>query len=423
MKKIGFSIAIIILVLILLTYFSISSTDKEFTTCIVKTTEDLESFDFSKHDSVIISPSMLYEANPIKTIIQGEQYREAWSTPINFPIVYLDTLLGGMKVLEEGGGKQTQSLKLESKEGYMYTLRSINKDPKPLIPEWAKTLGLENIIVDGISAQHPLAALVVARLADKANLIHTQPRAVFIPKQKTLGKFNENYGNRIYLLEHETEGGRNWVPYQGVEEIIDTDDLQELKVELGPDLKIDRQTLIRARLFDILIGDWDRHSKQWGWAILKHENSYKALSIAGDRDNAFFNIGGLIPTVISNRHLLPGLQSFEKDIDYLPGLVMPFDVYFLKNSTKKEFLTEAEKLQHMLRDSTISNSFMVWPKELYKLDAEEIIGTIQSRKNNLPQIAGDFFEILSKKEYLNTPLKGSEDLDLPNPLIRCFDCL
>ncbi|MDC6388287.1 hypothetical protein PP182_06320 [Maribacter sp. PR1] len=423
MKKIGLGVGIIILVLILLTYFSISSTDKEFTTCIVKTTEDLESFDFSKHDSVTISPSMLYKANPIKTIIQGEQYREAWSTPVNFPIVYLDTLFGGVEILEEGGGKQTHSLKLKSKEGYIYTLRSINKDPKPLIPEWAKTLGLENIIVDGISAQHPFSALAVARLADKANLIHTQPRAVFIPQQKSLGKYNENYGNRIYLLEHETEGGRNWIPYQGVEEIIDTDDLQELKVDLGSDLKIDRKTLIRARLFDIIIGDWDRHSKQWGWAVTKKERSYTAVPIAGDRDNAFFNIGGLIPTIISNRHLLPGLQSFEKDIDYLPGLVMPFDVYFLKNSSKKEFLTEAEKLQSMLTDRMIANSFKVWPEQLYKLDAKEIIGNIQSRKKNLPQIAEDFYEILTEKEYLNTPLKGSEDLGLPSPLIRCFDCL
>ena len=121
--------------------------------------------------------------------------------------------------------------------------------------------------------------------------------------------------------------------------------------------------------------------------------------------------------------MLPGLQPFEKDIDYLPGLVMPFDVYFLKGSTKEEFVNEAKKLQHTLTDSAIRNSFKVWPKQLYKLDAEEIIGRIKSRKNNLPKIAEDFFDIINEKEYLNAPLKGSENLDLPSPLVRCFDCL
>ncbi len=423
MKKIGIAIGVIVLIFILLTYFSIASTHKNTTTLVINDTSDLTTIDFTEHDSVTVTPSYLYKANALKTVMQGEQYREAWSTPINFPIVFLDTLNGGMEILEEGGGKQTHSLKLRSKKGFVYSLRSINKDPQPLVPEWAETLGLENIIVDGISAQHPFAAIAVASLADKAELIHTQPKAVFVPKQEILGEYNEDYGNKIYLLEHETEGGKNWTPYNEVEEIIDTDDLQELKVELGPDLKIDRKTLIRARLFDILIGDWDRHSKQWGWAIQKLDNGYKAIPIAGDRDNAFFNIGGLIPTIISNRHLLPGLQPFEKDIDYLPGLVMPFDVYFLKGSTKEEFVSEAEKLQHMLADGATRNSFKVWPKQLYKLDAEEIIGRIKSRKNNLPKIAEDFYEIISKKEYLHTPLKGSEDLNLPSPLVRCFDCL
>lgn len=422
MKKIGIGIGIIVLLFLLLVYFSVSSTNDVNSTSIIKNIDDVEAMDFTQYDSVLIAPSYLYEANSLKTIMQGEQYRKAWSTPTSFPIVYLDTVFGGLKVQDEGGGKQTHSLELKSKDGLVYTLRSINKDPKPLIPEWAKTLGLENIVVDGISAQHPYAAIAVAQLSETAEVLHTDPKAVFIPKQKALGKYNAKYGDKIYLLEHETDGGKNWTKYQNVQEIVDTEDLQELKVKYGPKIEIDKKALIRARLFDILIGDWDRHAKQWGWAISRNGDSFKAIPIPGDRDNAFFKIGGIIPSILSNKSLLPGLQSFDKDIDFLPGLVMPFDVYFLRNSSEKDFISEARTLQNLISDSRIKESFAIWPEDIYMLDGEEIMSTIKYRRDNLEEIALEFFEILNNKELLTEPLKGSEELDLPESLVRCFDC-
>ena len=80
--------------------------------------------------------------------MQGSNYRDAWSEKVKFPIVFLDTLYGGMEIIKEGGGKQTHSLKLRAKNDILYTLRSVTKDPGKLIPEIAEDLGLENIIVD-----------------------------------------------------------------------------------------------------------------------------------------------------------------------------------------------------------------------------------------------------------------------------------
>ncbi|MDC6404613.1 MULTISPECIES: hypothetical protein [Maribacter] len=324
--------------------------------------------------------------------------------------------------MEEGGGKQTHSLKLETKDGYIFTLRSINKNPEPLVPKWAKTLGLENIIVDGISAQHPYAAIAVAKLAEKSNLLHTQPKAVFLPRQNALGTYNKDYGNKIYLLEHETDGGKNWTPFKQVKEIVDTEKLQESKMELGAMLKIDKSAFIRARLLDIVIGDWDRHSKQWGWVVIENETGHMAIPLAGDRDNAFFSIDGIIPSIISNKYILPDLQSFQEDIDYLPGLVMPIDIYFLKNTSRENFIKEADLLQNKLTDLAIEESFKAWPNSIFELDGEEIINSIKSRRDKLPQIANEFYEIIKDKDYLTEPLKGSEDLKLPSSLIRCFDC-
>ena len=422
MKKYILWVLGVLILFIGLTYWSVSETEETFSTCEILVPEDANIIDFKKHDSVLVAASTLYEANLIKKLMQGDQYRKAWATPVKLPIVFLDTLLGGMKVIEEGGGKQTHSLELEAPDGVRYSLRSINKNPEPLIPDFAKKLGLENIVVDGISAQHPYAAIVVANLADKAGILHTDPKMVFVPQQPTLGEFNEKYGNRIFLLEHETDGGTNWTPFKNATQIVDTEDLQVLKAKNEKKVVIDTAALVRARLFDILIGDWDRHTKQWGWAIVDLDSVYSTVPIPGDRDNAFFTIEGIIPTLISNKKILPGLQSFDKEVDYMPGLVMPFDVYFLKNVDETVFVGEANFLKRKLSDKVIWNAFKAWPENIRQLHADDIITKISARRENILLYAQRFHEILEKREYLTEPLKGSEDLKLEENLVRCFDC-
>ncbi|WP_149274619.1 hypothetical protein [Pareuzebyella sediminis] len=422
MKKVIIGAFILLLAFIVLTYISVSSSDKTFGTCEILNYDEIGSLDFRAHDSVLVAASTLYQSNGLKEIMQGEQYRKVWATPVKVPIVFLDTLMGGMTVIEKGGGKQTHSLKLRAADGRIYSLRSINKDPEALIPEFAKVLGLENIVVDGISAQHPYAAVVVAKLSAKAGILSTEPSIVFVPRQSILGGFNDTYGNRLFLLEHETEGGTNWTPFTNVSEIVDTDDLQELRKKYGNKVTIDEIALVKARLFDILIGDWDRHAKQWGWVLRKNGRHFKAVPLPGDRDNAFFNIDGLIPTLLANKNVLPGLQSFEKEINYLPGLVMPFDVYFLKKTPLKIFADAARDLQSVLTDDAIEEAFSVWPEEIYRLNGDKIKNTVKYRRDNLVAYAKEFYNELEKRAFLTEPLKGSEDKSSDEVTIACFEC-
>lgn len=355
--------------------------------------------------------------------MQGKNYRQAWSTPVKVPIAFLDTLKGGMEIKKEGGGKQTHSLKLKSKGGIIYSLRSVTKDPEKLIPEVAEDLGLENIIVDGISAQHPFGAILAARLSDIAGVLHTHPTMYFIPKQEALGPYNEKYGNRLFLLEYETESEKNWTSFNKVEEIVETKDLQELKQEKGDQLSIDRPALVKARLFDLLIGDWDRHAEQWGWVLLKENKKLKAIPLAGDRDNAFFNLSGIIPSILTNENIEPLVRPFEKEIDYMPGLVYPFDRYFLLDTPKEVYIDQARQLQNSLTDQAIEEAFEVWPKQIAKLDKNEISLKIKSRRDQLVEYAEAFHSLIQEKGKLAKPLKGSEDAEIDNTMIPCFECI
>ncbi|QLG46550.1 hypothetical protein [Costertonia aggregata] len=422
MKKIALAIVAALLLFGFLVFLSIRETSEEFRTCEILNIADVEKRDFREYDSVLVAANSLYDADWVKRFMQGEQYRDAWGTPVQVPIIFLDTLLGGLKVIEEGGGMQTHSLEVEDPLGIRYTFRSITKDPTKLIPDIARDLGLENVVVDGISAQHPYASVPVAKLAEYAKIVHTHPKIYFVPKQSQLGEYNEKYGNRLYLFEYESEGAVNWTPFENILEILDTEDVQEWKME-GKPITVDKSALIRARLFDLIIGDWDRHAKQWGWAVEQKSDSLVAHPIPADRDNAFFKLEGVLPTIISNDILLPEMQTFEKDIEYMPGLVRPFDVYFLKGVSLEQFIEESKFLQVALTNTAIMEAFKVWPQAIKALNGKEIIEKLKARRDGIVDYAKNFHRILDERPLEPLVLKGSENLEMNESMAKCFDCL
>ena len=422
LKRILITFLAIILIFIVLLYWSVSSTNETYARSIVLQPNISNTQNLEDYDSVLVKASPLYRANPIKHLVQGKQYRKAWASPVSAKVLILDTLAGGVEIIKEGGGNQTHSLKLMDSSKIEYTLRSVNKDPEPLIPDIAKQLSLDNLIIDGISAQHPYGALMVAELADQAGVIHTYPKLVYLPRQKFLKKYNEAYGNRLYLLEYETESKTNWTKLDNIIEIIDTDDLQELKLKLGEKLVIDKRQVIRSRLFDLLIGDWDRHTKQFGWAIQKTNDSLTAIVVSGDRDNAFYNNGGIVPSILSSRYILPRVRPFEKDIDFFEGLVYPFDRYFLLGTDLDLFTSEARILQKLLTDESIDRALKSWPVQISNLDGDSIKEKLKSRRQNLVTYAKQFKDEIDRQGSLDQSLKGSEDKDFPAELMTCFEC-
>jgi len=262
LKKILLVFFGLVILILAIVYLSLWSHPAKAETDIVIGRENIDKIDFRHLDSVTVAASTMYESTLLKEIMQGEQYRAEWAEPIKVPVVYLDKIHGGLRIIKKGGGKQTQSLRLKNEIGVVYTLRSVAKDPTPLIPDWANTLGIENIIVDGISAQHPYGAMAVARLAEALDLPHTPPRLVFIPKQEGLGEFTAAFGNKLYWLEYETEGQENWSDFKDIVALIDTEELQEQKWAHKDKLHIDTQALVEKenRKCIIIAGDLRQQS-------------------------------------------------------------------------------------------------------------------------------------------------------------------
>lgn len=364
--------------------------------------------DLRQRDSITLIATDVYQGGTIKKMMQGKAYREAWVTPITAPIVWIDTLLGGLTPEDKGGGDQTLSLDLVDTLGRVYSIRSVNKDPSGLIPPIAQKLGLSNIVMDGISAQHPYGSLLIPPLADAIGIIHTHPRLVFIPEQNSLGEYKSEFGNRLYFLEYEPEGHVHWTKMHSHSDFLDTDDITDL-IAANPLAKVNEEMLLRARFLDIVIGDWDRHAKQWCWIMTKEgiDSTMLFHPVATDRDNVFYGIGGIIPFIINRPFCVPRLRPFEEDVDYFAGLVQEFDRYFLYHIEQVTFEKSALQVQRVLTDDLLEYAIQQLPPQLYELDGEDIIKKMKARRDKLSEYAARFYTEIQTAGAFTGPLKGS----------------
>lgn len=96
----------------------------------------------------------------------GENYRKEWGAPVTLPVFNLLTTDGGYKIVGKGGGNTTTAIRIEDKQGNVWSLRSILKDPEKVMPEAFRATAAEDVMQDIGSAAHPYAGIISNGLAD-----------------------------------------------------------------------------------------------------------------------------------------------------------------------------------------------------------------------------------------------------------------
>ena len=356
-------------------------------------------------DSITLRATTMYAAGPIRRAFQGDKYRDAWAAPVTVPVAWLDTLRGGLEPDDKGGGFQTLSLDLIGPEGCVYTIRTVNKNPDEFIAPWMRPTNVDNLAIDGLAAGHPYGAQVMPPLSEAAGVLHFHPELYFVPEQPALGKRNAEFGNKLFWLEYEPEGeGCNWLGLEGFDEFQDSDDVLEDWRDDPDEHRPDLRLLTRTRLFDIWVGDWDRHDGQWGWAETHEPDPdgkgeiHRYYPVPNDRDNVFYGIGGLVPRTVATfeRRLRP----FDEEINDMNGLTLNsayFDYSFLYDVPEEVFVEEARSLQTALTDEAIETGIAAWPESIYALDGERIVADLKTRRDDLVEYARAFHRVIQER--------------------------
>ncbi len=340
-------------------------------------------------DSIITAISMKYEIRSwLHQVIMGKNYRETWSTPVKLPVFYLSA--SGLIVKKLGGGQQTKSLRLTDANGKEWVLRTVNKTVKNAIPSILTHTPVETIVQDMISASYPYSPLVVAELAKAADIIAPAPQMFFIAEDKALGEYNAIFANTVCLLEE-----REPTP-----DGTDTDDTEKIKRKIREenDHLVLQKKVLKARLLDMLVGDWDRHADQWRWDEIDSANTEYYYAIPRDRDNALFYSEGLLPAIakLSFMSHITGFKKSSSGLKQLNWKSHHFDKVFLNELSAQEWEDAIREFQREMSDAVIDSSVKKIPEPVYSSDGALISSKLKSRRDGLLKNGMRYYQYLSK---------------------------
>ena len=305
-------------------------------------------------------------------------------------------------------------MRLIDKNGKQWVMRALKKSAvqflqinafqETFIKEDLKGTYLETLLNDFYTVAHPYVSFVIPRLAESININHTHPKLFYVPKQHALNEFNETFGDALYMIEeHVGTSQKDAITTETPEEIISSLELFK-KLRKNPKHLVDEKTYVRARLFDMIIGDWDRHQDQWKWARYKKNNNYIYKPIPRDRDQAFSDFDGPLLSLITR--FIPALRKMQtydpkiRDIKWHNTNGMPVDVFLLKSLSLEDWIKEVTYIQDNLTDDVIDEAFKNFPKEVQNKKLKKIRASLIYRRNNAKAIAIAYYNILQKSVIL-----------------------
>jgi hypothetical protein len=343
-----------------------------------------------KGDSITIAVAPAYDSvGSFHRTLFGENYRKLWATPVTMKVFYLEKEKGGLKVVGKGGGKQTQSLQLKDKQGNDWRLRTVQKYPdRALPPDLRKTI-VKDILQDEVSTSHPFSALIVPPLAQALGIPHSEPQIVYVADDPGLGEYRKDYANKVFLFEDRDP--------LDVDK-SDNTEKAEKKLEADNDNRVEQKLVLRARLLDIVIGDWDRHEDQWRWVHDKGDTGIVYTPIPRDRDKVFYTTSGIFPWVLAHQFLKSQLQPYAGDIRDVPGWnfnARYFDRYFLTNLSEADWKEQIADVQRLLTDSLIVSAMKRMPDNIYRMSGPQLIKALEERRNNLEKIGLTYYNFLA----------------------------
>ncbi|MDP5099805.1 MAG: metallophosphoesterase, partial [Nonlabens sp.] len=343
--------------------------------------------------------------------VWGNKYRDLYGIKINAKVANLDTLYGGLKVERAGGGHQTRALRLTDKNGKEYNLRALKKSAVQFLQTVVfksddvatgfEETATEDLLYDFYTAAHPYASLAIPDLADAVGVYHENPEFFYVPKQEALGKYNEDYGDELYMIvERPEESHKDLASFGKADDLISTADVFE-NLRKDEKYSIDEPHYIKSRMFDMLIGDWDRHQDQWRWAEYEQKDGkvvYKA--IPRDRDQAFSNFDGAafatLRTMVGITKQFATYDSGLSDVKWFNTAATYLDRSFSQNSSREEWIKQATYIQENLSDAQIENAFKKMPELIYEQESTAtIIAALKTRRDNMVDIAGRYYDYLA----------------------------
>jgi hypothetical protein len=358
---------------------------------------DARSQDPPRPQTVRVAANAKYRASGLHRILLGPNYRRLWATPFEVEVLDLKSFAGGLTPTKAGGGKQTKSLRFEAADGREFRVRSVDKDPEAALPVEYRDTFVEWVAQDQISAANPAGPMIAERLEEALGLMPVAHKFVVIPDDPALGEFRKGFANMLGILEEKpstkppvTRG------FESVEKLYDWDEVWTQMVDESPKGRIDARAYLRARLLDMLIGDWDRHQRQFSWARVRGKDLLQP--VPEDRDQAFAKFDGVILALA--RLGQPRLVNFGEKYPAVLGLnwaARLMDRRVLGDLDGAAWEEVVREVQEALSDRVLDEAVHRMPPEYYRIVGPRMLVKLQGRRQRLPEFARRYYEAIARE--------------------------
>ena len=337
-----------------------------------------------------------YEAGALHRWLWGTDYRALWAAPVQVEVLDLSSVGGGLTPVRDFGGSETKVLALRGADGREYTFRSVDKDPVSLVPEELRHTWVRDLVQDQIVGCHPIPFYVVDELMEAAGILHTKSRLVIMPDDDRLGAYRQRFAGVIgQFLEYPQGRSARNPGFQGAARVLNHDQFYPV-MAASPEERPDARAFLKARLFDMMIGDWDRHRRQWRWAKFEGREGWQP--IPEDRDTSFSRYQGLGLALARPR--IPRLQNYDDTYPGMKGLAWlgnEQDRRLLAGVERPLFQEVAAELQLQITDAVIERAVRRLPAEFVEIDGNRLEHDLKGRRDRLRLAADAYYEHLADK--------------------------
>jgi len=357
--------------------------------CISTAYAQQSKFETSFPDSVNIKAHASYNnVSRIHRKLFGENYRREWAETVKLPLINIRQFRGGLNPEQYGGGMETKSIRMVDKTGMEWVIRSVEKKPDKLVPIKLRSTFVLDWIGDEYSEQHPYSALCVPPLAEAAGVPHANPVIGVLVSDPALGSFGKDFAGHVVLLEEREPTGHS------------ENTLNVLKdLAASNEKRIDKNEFLRARMLDLLVGDWDRHEDQWRWTADKQGKERIFTAVPRDRDQAMHIRQGLFPSIASLPWLVPQIDNFEGDIPRVKYSLFKsrfMQQYPASQFSYEEWMKAAVDFTKAETDQVLENSVKRLPRAVYLIRHNELVSKLKKRRDNIPRAMSEYYYFINR---------------------------
>jgi len=347
-----------------------------------------------------IYPPEMGQKSGFYNILWGKHYRNLYCVPVRVPAVTLDSFKGGVKVVTNADN--FRGLVVEDAKQQLYLLRLLGGSTSFLESEFFRDIYnqkdfkdtyLDSFIGDAYTLINPFTFRAANYMAAKASLKTNTSGIYYIPKggaQDTITggwKLEDRLVSISELPDINTQTN-----------IMLTREMLE-KMKDSPLWQVNQVEYIRTRLFDMLIGDWNKIPENWSWQADKEGDLTLLTPVVIDRNHAFSKVDGLLFQQMLGVLGLGFITDYNAELKKLKksnSLGFALDMALVGGCDESIWLDEAYYLQKKITDDVIDQALAQLPLEIARQETGELRETLKARRALLPEIARKYVQLLDR---------------------------